>query len=316
METNIKISIIIPIYNVENYLEECLNSALSQTLKEIEIIAVNDGSTDRSSEILNKYQKNPIVTIINQSNQGLSVARNTGLKYASGEYIMFLDSDDWIDSDMCEKLYTKAKKFNVPLVICDLLQFWDNGKSTSFNNLKTDESRIYNKEEIYELILSYKLGCHVVNKIYSKEYINQCLFEPGIYYEDQIFTFKVIEVCGQAVFINQVLYKYRMRADSIIATPSLKKIRDYIMSTKKCLEIVRKNKQFSCLYSLIQAYAISNKVYALYLANQINDNKEIIKYINREIPINNSLTEVFFNSSLSLKNKLKYIKYYLLTKNT
>ncbi|MBM6781257.1 glycosyltransferase family 2 protein [Bacteroides mediterraneensis] len=316
MESNIKISIIVPVYNVADYLEECLNSVLNQTLKNIEIIIINDGSTDDSPRILNKYKKYPSITIINQPNQGLSSARNTGIRHAVGEYIMFLDSDDWIDSDMCEKLYNKAKRFNVPLVICDMLQFWGNGKSASFNNLKTDESRIYNKEEIYELILSYKLGCHVVNKLYSKEYINQCLFDPGIYYEDQIFTFKVIEVCGQAVFINQALYKYRMRADSIIATPSLKKIRDYIMSTKKCLEIVRKNKQLSCLYSLIQAYAISNKTYALYLANQINDNKEIIKYINREIPISNSLTEVFFNSSLSLKNKLKYIKYYLLTKNT
>lgn len=316
MKTNIKISIIIPVYNVESYLEECLNSALNQTLKEIEIIAVNDGSTDRSPEILNKYQNNPIVTIINQPNQGQSVARNAGLKKASGEYIMFLDSDDWIDSDMCEKLYNKAKKFNVPLVICNMLQFWGNRKSKVYNNLQTDENRNYSKKELYQLLLSQKLGCHVVNKLYLRQNMDQykCSFEPGIYYEDLIFSFKIIEAYGQAVFINQPLYKYRMRSDSTVATPTYKKIQNLIMSTQKCIEIVRNNKQVSCQHSLIQAYAISNKIYALYLANQINDNKEIIKYINREIPINNSFTEVFLNSTLSLKNKLKYIKYYLLTK--
>lgn len=317
MKTNIKISIIIPVYNVENYLEECLNSALNQTLKEIEIIAVNDGSTDRSPEILNKYQNNPTVTIINQSNQGLSVARNVGLKKASGEYIMFLDSDDWIDADMCEKLYNKAKKFNVPLVICDIMQFWENGKSTVYNNLQTNENRIYSKEELYQFLLSQKLGCHVMNKLYLRYYMNlyKCSFEPGIYYEDLIFSFKIIEVYGQAIFINQPLYKYRMRKDSIVATSSPQKIQDLTMSTKRCVQIASNKVDAMKVKSLIQAFIIGNKTYALYLAHLMTNNSGIIRYINKELPIKNPIKECFFNPNVSIRNKLRFIKYTILTLN-
>ena len=309
MKTNIKVSIIIPVYNVENYLEECLSSALNQTLKDIEVIAVNDGSTDNSLNILNKYNNNPILNIISQTNKGLSEARNTGLKYATGEYIMFLDSDDFIDLDMCEKLYNKAKSLNCSLVICDMLKYWNEKKTQPYNYLSTNENQIYNKEEVYKMILSQELGCQVVNKLYLKRYLEHCYFEPNIYYEDLIFTFKAIAHHNQIAFINQAMYKYRMRTDSIVYTPSSNKIQDFIFSTKQCIKIAMQMLPQPKYQSLINSYRIINKIYALYLAHLIQNNKEIIQFINDEIPIRNSIKEVFFNPMLSFKNKLKYIIY-------
>ena len=114
----IKISIIVPVYNTEKYLGVCLDSLISQTYKDIEIICVDDGSTDNSLQILNDYAaKDSRIKILTQKNQGPSVARNLGLEKAKGEYITFVDSDDWVSIDMCEKIYSKAIDTNADLVL-------------------------------------------------------------------------------------------------------------------------------------------------------------------------------------------------------
>lgn len=121
---DIKVSVIRPVYNVENYLEEYLNSAVNQTLKEIEIIAINDGSTDCSLEILNKYKsKYKNFSIINQENRGLSGARNSGLRVSKGKYVYFLDSDDYINKDAMEICYKEAEKDKLDIVTFDEVHF-------------------------------------------------------------------------------------------------------------------------------------------------------------------------------------------------
>ena len=115
-----KVSIIVPVYNVESYLDKCLNSLVNQTLKDIEIIVINDGSTDNSQKIIDKYSKKyKNIINITKENGGVSEARNLGLEKASGEYIGFLDSDDWIEPDMYELMYQKAKTENFDIVACD-----------------------------------------------------------------------------------------------------------------------------------------------------------------------------------------------------
>ena len=119
-----KISIIIPVYNVEGYLVECLNSVVNQTYRDIEIIIVNDGSTDSSFSIIQQYQlQDERIKIINQENQGLSAARNAGIKKVSGEYIWFVDSDDYITIDACEKIVEKLKQNNYDLLIVGRFRF-------------------------------------------------------------------------------------------------------------------------------------------------------------------------------------------------
>src|SRR5574344_661413 len=116
-----KVSIIIPVYNTEEYLDECLQSLINQTLKDIEIICIDDGSTDCSAEILHEYSlKDSRIKVLKQRNYGQSAARNKGLMFANGEYISFLDSDDFISEDMLEKLYCKAKEQNTDITMCGI----------------------------------------------------------------------------------------------------------------------------------------------------------------------------------------------------
>ena len=124
----IKVSIIVPVYNVEKYLDKCLKSLVNQTLKDIEIIVVNDGTKDNSQKIVDKYVKKypKLVKSYIKENGGLSSARNYGLKYVNGEFISFIDSDDWVRKDMFEKMYQKAKKEDLDIVICDSINVYEN----------------------------------------------------------------------------------------------------------------------------------------------------------------------------------------------
>ena len=123
-----KVSVIIPVYNVEKYISRCLESLANQTLKDLEILIVNDGSTDNSRSIIEKYLKKHSLRIkyFEKQNGGLSSARNYGLKYATGEYIAFLDSDDYVEKDMYEDMYKIAKKDDADMVECDFLWEWEN----------------------------------------------------------------------------------------------------------------------------------------------------------------------------------------------
>ncbi|MGL6168239.1 MAG: glycosyltransferase family 2 protein, partial [Fusobacteriaceae bacterium] len=124
-----KISVIIPVYNTEKYLRRCLESIINQSLKEIEIIIVNDGSPDGSSKIIDEFsQKDKRIKVINKKNGGISSARNVGLKKSLGEYVIHIDSDDWIEHNYFFEMYSKAKKDNLDIVISDIYWDWDNGK--------------------------------------------------------------------------------------------------------------------------------------------------------------------------------------------
>ena len=123
MNNSPKVSIIVPVYNVEKYLEKCLDSLVNQSLHDIEIICVNDGSKDDSLDILEKYaKKDSRIKIINKQNQGLSAARNDGLKVAAGEYVGYVDSDDWVDLNFYEKLYESAKKYNAEIASGNIIR--------------------------------------------------------------------------------------------------------------------------------------------------------------------------------------------------
>ena len=129
----IKVSVIVPVYNVEKYLRQCLDSLVNQTLKDIEIICINDGTKDNSVEIINEYVKKcPNIILINQENQGLGMARNNAMKHAKGDYIAFVDSDDWVDTDMYEVLYNKAIETDADIVECDYRMVFEN--STKIKN--------------------------------------------------------------------------------------------------------------------------------------------------------------------------------------
>ncbi len=209
-----KISIIIPIYNVEQYLETCINSVLNQTFTDFEAICINDGSPDNSISILEKYaQKDNRIKIISQENKGLSSARNTGIDNASGEFIYFLDSDDAIPPYAMDVLYNIAKDSNVDVVVC-------NKHISNFNNFpKTTQMnyKIYNNP-LYDIISLKSANSQAWNKLYKAESINDKRFIEGITAEDWPFITTLFGDIKSFALYSQPLYFYNQ--DSISITRS------------------------------------------------------------------------------------------------
>ena len=213
-----KISVIVPIYNVEKFLPQCLDSLLTQTLTELEIICVNDGSPDNCSKILDDYiKKDNRIIVINKKNEGVSVARNTGIKYASGEYISFVDPDDWVEADFYQNLYKVAKESQADIVGMGFCSVKNNKKKTlhSVKEIKTAST----PEEKFK-IFKMPSNNYVWNKIYKKDMIikNELFFPIGMCYEDIIWSSQAMEFSNLAVMIPSVGYNYRHNNNSIVNT--------------------------------------------------------------------------------------------------
>lgn len=203
-----KVSIVVPVYNVEKYIRKCMDSLVNQSLQDIEIIAVNDGSTDNSISILNEYkEKFPnIIKVYSKTNGGLSDARNYGMKYATGEYIAFVDSDDYVERDMYEKMYNKAKEEDSDMVECDFVWEFPNKK-------KVDRGVAYrNKNEmiVYARVVAW-------NKLIRKKIIDEIHIEypKGLRYEDIEFFYKMVPYYKKVSFVKEPLVHYIQRSDSI-----------------------------------------------------------------------------------------------------
>ena len=206
--SKIKVSVIVPVYNVEPYLEKCLNSLVNQTLKDIEIIVVNDGSPDNSQKIIDKFEKKyKQITSYIKENGGLSDARNYGISKSNGEYLSFIDSDDYIEENMLEKMYNKAKKENLDVVVCNCIQVYDNGQEEIKSNLNMS------KDNVKNYIISPPMAC---TRIYKKELFNKYKFKKGILYEDLELTPRLITSTKKVGFIDEGLYYYLQRSGSIM----------------------------------------------------------------------------------------------------
>lgn len=210
---NPKVSIIVPVYNVENYIKECLDSLIGQTMKEIEIILVDDGSTDFSGRICEQYAKEDFrINVLHQKNSGQSVARNKGVNVATGKYIMFVDSDDYVVNDACEVLYNTAVKNNADVVTADIL----NEKNMIFNsNFRkiTDENKIINGNEFIRQ--KVESGTYdIVPWLYfvKKSFIDtiELTFKEGLFYEDQLWTMQLLSQTKSIIKIRYPFYFYRI----------------------------------------------------------------------------------------------------------
>lgn len=204
-----KVSIIVPVYNVENYIEKCLDSLINQTLENIEIILVNDGSTDNSKEKIEKYLKDKRIIYLEKENGGLSDARNYGIFYAKGEYIGFIDSDDYVEKTMFEKMYNKAVEENADMVECDFL--WEYPNKT-----KVDTGKIYEGKK--ESILEARVVAW--NKIIKRKILEstKIKFPKGLRYEDVEFFYKLIPNLNKISFVKEALVHYIQRNTSIANT--------------------------------------------------------------------------------------------------
>lgn len=244
MENQPLISVIIPVYNVEEYLRECVDSVLKQTYQNFEVILVDDGSTDSSGDICDEYVGNDErVSVVHQKNGGLSVARNTGLAESNGKYVYFLDSDDYIAENAFEILLSIAEKDNSDIVFFDAFSFADTDDFTvkqnyiRKNEYKTDTG--YNVLEAMTQNNEYHSAVPLL--FFKKKFLINCgiSFVPDIVYEDMIFTYQIF--CKSAVVsqCKEALYYRRYRKNSIMTSAKSKK------HFTSCLVVYKNNSDFT-----------------------------------------------------------------------
>ena len=205
----IKVSVIVPVYNVEEYLERCLDSLVNQTLKETEIIVVNDGTKDNSQEIIDKYkEKYSNIKSYIKENGGLSDARNYGIKKASGDYLAFIDSDDYIDKFMLEKMWNKANKEKLDIVVCNSINIYDDN-----HMIEIKSNNNYSEDTIKNYLISPPMAC---TRICKRTLFEKIEFKKNIYYEDLELTPKLVKQTKKIDFLDEGLYYYYQRTGSIM----------------------------------------------------------------------------------------------------
>lgn len=223
----VKVSVIIPVFNVEKYLEECLESILAQTLKEIEIICINDGSADNSLSILYSYKERyPQIIVIDQLNGGLSAARNRGLSEAKGEYVYFMDSDDLLTSFALSELYGVCKEKELDILYFSGTSFYESDELTRKHR---GFANVYYRKSVYDEVLDGKQM--LVKLIDNKDYFSSaCLqmiklpflrdsgitFYDGILHEDNCFTFQTLLTANKVFCVNDIYFYRRVRNESIM----------------------------------------------------------------------------------------------------
>ena len=256
MNENMKlISIIIPVYNTEKYLERCLNSLIQQTVKKIEIILVDDGSTDNSGNICDVYAHNyGNIKVIHQMNRGQAAARNEGLKIASGKYIGFVDSDDWVKCDMYETMLEVIENENCDVVECDYIQTDKFSQTTEVVADIERKPKIFSGDEILREHLQGTYFKSVIwNKLYRKEII-ECLFIENKHLEDIFWLYPVLANCKKGAHIYKNLYFYYQRPDSLSGEPySLKKLEAVECAVERA-KFIEKNR------GALLPYAEANKI--------------------------------------------------------
>ena len=218
----IKVSVIVPVFNTEKYLEKCLNSLINQTLQDIEIICINDGSTDKSADIIKKFaNKDSRFKLINQENKKQGAARNTGMKIAKGEYIGFVDSDDWVDLEYYEKLYNAAKRHNFDIALGTNVRVKKNINKKRLNITK--EKEYTSIQEKFDVNIQWKNPCPT-NKIYKRDLFlkHNITWPEGVYCEDRIFTLKAVYFANGIVSVPNVNYYYFNNPNSTVNKHKIK----------------------------------------------------------------------------------------------
>ena len=247
----VKVSVIVPVYNVERYLGECLESIINQSLRDIEIVCVNDGSTDDSLSILESYAElDDRIRIISQENQGAGVSRNIGLDNINGDYVYFMDSDDFLELYALEELYNIAIEKSLDFVVFKLINLNDE-TNEFFTTLYYEmseigdlvEDNVFNHNDLGDLI--FKFPVSPVNKLYNRDFINRidARFPEGLIFEDNVFFWEVLFNAERIYFAQKYFYNRRRHVKSITGSASLNFV-DTLEIHNLIFEIFKKHNQF------------------------------------------------------------------------
>lgn len=233
------ISIIVPVYNVENYLEKCVTSILRQTFSDFELILVDDGSTDSSGGLCERLkERDSRIIVIHKENGGLSSARNAGIDIAKGSYLGFVDSDDFISTDMYEELLQAIEEYDADLAICDLVNCY--GKIPDIQRIRTKTEVLTQKECFYEVFVGSKISVSAVNKLYRRDLFRGLRYREGITFEDAYIISDILHKCNKIVLNKTGKYFYIHRRNTITTLPYRELDQWAIKAWDKNYEIIKK----------------------------------------------------------------------------
>ncbi len=314
MDIEEKISVIVPIYNVEKYLEECLNSIINQTYQKLEIILIDDASTDRSLDICRKFKNKDrrIKLIINRQNKGVAYCRNTGIRHVTSKYVIFVDSDDYINTNMIKKLYNLKNKYTADISMCK----FNNISDKSINNINDEEcnEKVLEKEEkfniLYDKNQEIKLCAVVIwNKLYNIDIFKNIKYPSGSIHEDEMAAHLILNNAKKIVFTTERLYNYRKREGSITSSEYTVKrqdildalIRRYYFFKKKGINKLASNTLKNYCYFIIKHYkcSIDYKLSNEVKSNLMNKLKAVLK-------------DLMLDKHIYIQTKLMIISFYFM----
>lgn len=304
-----ELSIIVPVYNVEKYLSKCIESILSQTFTDFELILIDDGSPDNCGKIIDSYaEKDSRIVAIHQKNKGVSAARNAGLRIAKGKYIGFVDPDDYIDADMYSKMIALAKKNGSEIVCCGVSDVDEYGKVSSH---KIDLPEIMNRTDfLYHLYdVPRSLGGAVWNKVFLREKIYIEFDEDYSVGEDWLFLVKICMKCSTFSVVGDALYNYLLRTNSATNTPSFKSIMRIKANRKTMNEL---NGMPAKVINVAEANYLDACIVLLgELLNNYNEKTQNDLNVMYCDYVREHFFHIIFNKNIFWKTRLLYIKKYL-----
>lgn len=326
-----KFSILIPVYNVEQYLRECLDSVIKQTFKDFEVILIDDGSTDNSGKICDEYVKKypNIIKVFHKKNEGLLLTRRFGLKKAQGEYIIFVDSDDYISTDLLKEVTNVLKKDNYDIVIYNFYRFID--KSNKFETIKIsyEDGTIFDDKNKYELYNEFIIN-HIFTNMWIKAIRKEIIDIETDYErwntskcEDVVQTFPLFDKAKRIIFIDKKLYYYRKNINSMTMQTKVSDYKDYLVCMDRTFQYIDIWK----IESKIKGFFIEKQLshFYSYLRNIERKSKEIQDNQLLNITIDKLMKDIRFQKILNLvqikKGKLNFrmrlilFKFFMLRKN-
>lgn len=304
------ISVVIPVYNVEKYLNDCVKSIINQSYTNIQIILVDDGSTDKSGDICERFLKQDNrIQVIHKKNEGLSIARNVGIEVARGKYICFVDSDDLVNRNFIEILYKACKENDCNMSMCNYTKFFNNEELKNMENINTKklDIKIESKNSLLEGIYIYDHVKNIiaVNKLYLKDLFGNIKYKKNKLHEDEFTTYKLIYKCNKIAVVNAEMYYYRQSPDSIMRKQFNIKRLDYIEALEERLCFYKERKEKKLYDMTLKTYCYTIMRMCNLCKKYISDSKKIIKALKKKY--RNNVFKAIKAKHIKIKSKIVII---------
>jgi len=298
------VSVIVPVYKVEKYLPQCLDSILRQTYRRLEIILVEDGSPDRCGAICDTYAAaDDRIRVIHQENRGLSAARNVGLELAAGEYVFFLDSDDWIFDSTIQKMLDRYEETDADLVLCDIRPFYEAGYSGPEKQSSPLKTEVLSQQQLIERLMQEAAWYYCVawNKLYRRGLLDAIRFPVDHIHEDEAVAHRIFEKCQTIAVLAEPLYCYRQTNSGIMAAGESVKSTDVLSAVADRLSCARANCWKAYEKQLVVYY--EGKFWEWY--HRFSEDEENRKYTRRmERSLAQALPSVLRSSRVCVSHKI------------